>query len=69
MEWCWEEPHSELAMPTARSSGFPPLRLHCGHDGHPRPQSVYEAVGIIDDDFHGDALHDLREVAGGIVGR
>src|SRR5882724_6144276 len=38
-------------------------------DRHPRAQQAGQRVGAVERDLHGDALHDLREVAGGVVGR
>ena len=38
-------------------------------NGHARPQIAAQRIVRIDRDLHRDALHDLGEVAGGVVGR
>jgi len=53
------------AQPRSFSRTIPGVDL--GFDRHPGHQAIGEAIRIIYDDFHRNALHDLGEVAGGVV--
>src|SRR5690348_11620341 len=51
---------------SAGAAMAPSADLDAGHDRHAGPERMIRVVGRVEDDLHGNALHDLDVVAGGI---
>src|SRR5580693_387647 len=53
----------------ARSWSLVGMGVDAGNDRHAWTQQVSETVGVVNRNFDGDTLNDLREIARGIVRR
>src|SRR5262249_41145229 len=59
--------HSITRSPDHEITQFRLLRIYRRYYRHPWPQLLIGILSRIEDDFHGDALHDLDEVSGRVL--